>query len=252
MAQRRMFNKSITNSSRFIMMPPTSRLLYYDLGMNADDDGFCEHFVIMKMTDATPDDLRVLQARGLVKVFDDKVLIIQEWKENNYLQKDRYTPSKYLEIYKEELKLLVLNKSLEKQNGQPKDNQMDKKCIQVVNTDKIRLDKIRLDKISIKQNKVLQTNEKEINDLINLFKEVNPSYQRLFGNKTQRSAMERLLNQHGIEKIRWLLEIIPKTNRTKYAPTICTPLELENKLGQLMAFIQKEDGGNNEYKVAKI
>lgn len=112
------------------MMPPTSRLLYYDLGMNADDDGFCEHFTIMKMTDATPDDLRVLQARGLVKVFDDKVLIIQDWKENNYLQKDRYTSSKYLEIYKEELKRLS--------SGRLNDNQMYTKCIQNVNTGKVR------------------------------------------------------------------------------------------------------------------
>ena len=120
------------------MMPPTSRLLYYDLGMNADDDGFCEHFTIMKMTDATPDDLRVLQARGLVKVFDDKVLIIRDWKENNYLQKDRYTPSKYLEIFKEELKQL----SSGKQNVIPNDNQMDKKCIQDVNTGKVRKDKV--------------------------------------------------------------------------------------------------------------
>ena len=81
MATRRMFSKTITSSSSFLMMPPTSRLLYFDLGMNADDDGFCEHFVIMKMTDAKPDDLKVLQAKGFVRVFDDKVLIIREWKE---------------------------------------------------------------------------------------------------------------------------------------------------------------------------
>ena len=79
---------------------PTSRLLYYDLGLSADDDGFCEHYTIMKMTDAKPDDLKVLQAKGFVKVFDDKVLIILDWKENNYIQNDRYTPSKYLKIYK--------------------------------------------------------------------------------------------------------------------------------------------------------
>ena len=58
------------------MMPPFPRLLCYDLGLSADDDGFCEHYQLMKMTDAKPDDLKVLQAKGFDKVFDDKVLII--------------------------------------------------------------------------------------------------------------------------------------------------------------------------------
>ncbi|MCP3683371.1 MAG: hypothetical protein GY861_11840 [bacterium] len=103
MAQRRMFSKSITNSSQFLMMPQSSQNLYFHLGMNADDDGFCEHFTLMRMTESKPDDLKILATKGFVQVFDDKVLIIKHWKENNYLRADRYTASKYLEIYKEEL-----------------------------------------------------------------------------------------------------------------------------------------------------
>lgn len=99
MAQRRMFNKSITNSSKFLKMPMSSRLLYYDLGMNADDDGFVEHFMVLRMTGATMQDLGVLELNGLVKIFDDNVLWIMDWKENNYIQKDRYQPSKYLQMY---------------------------------------------------------------------------------------------------------------------------------------------------------
>ena len=99
MAQRRMFNKSVTNSSKFLKMPVSSRLLYYDLGMNADDDGFVEHFMVLRMTGATQQDLGVLEINGLVKIFDENVLWIKDWKENNYIQKDRYQPSKYLQIY---------------------------------------------------------------------------------------------------------------------------------------------------------
>lgn len=99
MAQRRMFNKTITNSSVFLKMPSSSRLLYYDLGMNADDDGYVEHYMVLKMTGASQQDLGVLEANGLVKVFDENVLWIKDWKENNYIQKDRYVPSKYLAIY---------------------------------------------------------------------------------------------------------------------------------------------------------
>lgn len=131
MAQRRMFSKSITNSSSFLMMPQSSQNLYFHLGMNADDDGFCEHFAIMRMTESKPDDLKVLRARSFVKVFDDKVLVILDWKENNFIRKDRYNPSKYLEIYKEELKLLS--------NGTPL---VDQRLTQV------RLGKVRLGKVN--------------------------------------------------------------------------------------------------------
>lgn len=103
MAQRRMFSKTITNSSQFLMMPSSSQNLYFHLGMNADDDGFCEHFTVMRMTDSKPDDMKILQAKGFVHVFDDRVLVILQWKENNYLRSDRYTPSKYLDIYRQEL-----------------------------------------------------------------------------------------------------------------------------------------------------
>ena len=103
MANRRMFSKTITNSSNFLMMPQSSQNLYFHLGMNADDDGFCEHFTIMRMTESKPDDLKILHSKGFVFVFDDRVLVILDWKENNYLRPDRYNPSKYLELYKNEL-----------------------------------------------------------------------------------------------------------------------------------------------------
>ena len=40
MAERRMFAKTIIDSDAFLDMPVTARLLYYDLAMRADDDGF--------------------------------------------------------------------------------------------------------------------------------------------------------------------------------------------------------------------
>jgi hypothetical protein len=102
--------------------------------MNADDDGFCEHFTVMRMTESKPDDLKVLQAKGFVTIFDDKVLVITDWKENNYLRNDRYTPSKYLEIYKNELERLS--------SGIPL---VDKRYPQV-RLGKVRLGKVRLGK----------------------------------------------------------------------------------------------------------
>ena len=100
MAGRRMFARSVVGSARFLRMPQSSRLLYYDLGMAADDDGVVEAFSVMRMTGASEDDLRVLAARQFVKVMnDDLVSVILDWKKNNQIRKDRYTPT----IYQKEL-----------------------------------------------------------------------------------------------------------------------------------------------------
>ena len=99
MAERRMFSKAVVNSARFLRMPQTSRLLYYDLGMAADDDGVVEAFTVIRTTGAAEDDLRVLASKGFVTVLnDDLVSFITDWSRNNYIQKDRYHPSIYAEL----------------------------------------------------------------------------------------------------------------------------------------------------------
>ena len=81
------------------MMPLSSQCLYFHFGMNADDDGFVEYFGIVRMVGANADDMKVLQAKGFIKVFDELVLLITDWHDNNYIQSDRYFPSKYLNVY---------------------------------------------------------------------------------------------------------------------------------------------------------
>ena len=100
MAQRRMFSKSITNSARFLKLPATARLLYYDLGMDADDDGFVEAFTVLRTTGASEDDLHILSERGFIKICDEELVThINDWEINNQIRKDRYVPS----IYKDRL-----------------------------------------------------------------------------------------------------------------------------------------------------
>ena len=94
-----MFAKSIIGSARFLRMPPTSRLLYYDLGMAADDDGIVEAFSVMRTTGANEDDLRVLASKGFVSVLnEDLVTYISDWTRNNLIKNDRYHPSVYQEL----------------------------------------------------------------------------------------------------------------------------------------------------------
>jgi len=96
MAQRRMFNKTITNNDNFLEMPDSSQNLYFHLSMNADDDGFVDNWkAIMRMTGHKEDDLKVLIAKQFVIPFESGVIVIRHWRLNNYLQKDRINPTNY-------------------------------------------------------------------------------------------------------------------------------------------------------------
>lgn len=100
MAERRMFAKTIIDSDAFIEMPTSTRLLYFDLGMRADDDGFINSpKKIIKMTGASEDDLKILITKNFVIPFETGVVVIKHWRINNYIQKDRYKPT----VYREEM-----------------------------------------------------------------------------------------------------------------------------------------------------
>jgi hypothetical protein len=92
----------------------------------------------------------------------------------------------------------------------------------------------------------------EVNEIIELFKEVNPSYKELFKRKNQRYAVQRLLNELGKEKVMSAISYLPKTNSMNYAPIITTPVQLEEKIGALRAFVQKEMIKINNKKIIKL
>jgi len=85
----------------------------------------------------------------------------------------------------------------------------------------------------------------QVNLFIELFKDVNPSYSKLFVNKTQRGCADRLLKQHGFEKLEKLVKLLAQINQDRYAPVITTPSQLEDKFGQLIAYGQKKQNNNH-------
>ena len=98
MADKRMFAKTIVDSDNFLEMPMSARLLYYDLGMRADDDGFVNSpKKIMRIIGASTDDMNILIARKFIIPFDSGIVVIRHWRINNYLRKDRYTETTYMD-----------------------------------------------------------------------------------------------------------------------------------------------------------
>lgn len=132
MANKRMFSLSVVDTDTFLEMPLSSRLLYYELGMRADDDGFVANWKkILAFTGLKEDDLKVLIAKKYIIPFDSGVIVIRHWRMNNYLQNDRTKPT----IYQNELNELGLDSN--------NVYTMDTTCIHSI--DKNSIDKNRLD-----------------------------------------------------------------------------------------------------------
>ena len=91
MARRRMFSLDIVDSDQFTDLPATARLLYYELGTRADDDGFIGNpKKITKFAECTEEDIKTLIDKGFVYLFDSGSLAIRHWLANNQIRNDRY------------------------------------------------------------------------------------------------------------------------------------------------------------------
>lgn len=98
MADKRMFSSKIINSDAFIEMSPMARILYFNLSLSADDDGFTNSIKReMRITGAKESDLKELVDKKFVIQFDSGVVLIKHWWINNKRQKDRYTETMFTE-----------------------------------------------------------------------------------------------------------------------------------------------------------
>lgn len=98
MAERRMFSKKIIDSDAFMDMPLSTQALYFHLAMRADDDGFVNNpKKIQRMVGGSDDDIKVLIGKRFILCFDSGVIVVKHWRMHNYIQKDRYKPTDYIE-----------------------------------------------------------------------------------------------------------------------------------------------------------
>ena len=94
MAKRRMFSLDVIDTDSFLDMPASTQNLYFHLGMRADDEGFVANpRKITSCVNCSPDDYKLLVAKGYVIPFESGICVIRDWQINNYIRSDRYTPT---------------------------------------------------------------------------------------------------------------------------------------------------------------
>ena len=152
MAERRMFAKSVVLSGPFIRLPAKTQLLYFHLGMQADDEGFVSapEFA-MQGAKASWKDLNLLVKEGFLLKFPSGLLVIRHWHMQNCIKKDRFHPT----VHQEELEQLYLRERVYEQipvwtqNGAEMDTEWNQSGTNL--EPQVRIDKNRKEKDSIYQ-----------------------------------------------------------------------------------------------------
>lgn len=175
MADRRMFSKQIIDSDVFIDLPVGAKLLYYDLGVRADDDGFVNSpRKIMRISGATQEDFDILVEKKFILEFKSGVIAIKHWFIHNNIRKDRYHATNYKE---EKAELSIDENGAYTRTPQPKpektensatknqdlDNQKPEKTENVTTKNAFEPSEVRLGKDSIDKDNNILTRERESN-----------------------------------------------------------------------------------------
>lgn len=144
MAERRMFSKKIVCSDSFLDLSMDAQLLYFHLGMAADDDGFVSNpKAVTRLCGASSDSLNELtDKRFILKFEESNVVLVKHWLINNQLRKDRKTSTTFQSLLCQVM--VKENNSYTERvlgcqsatNCQPNDNQVTTNCQPRLDIDK--------------------------------------------------------------------------------------------------------------------
>ncbi len=94
--------------------------------------------------------------------------------------------------------------------------------------------------ISVIQKKEVEKSEG--NKILDILYKINPMLN--YANRTQRASADRLIQKMGLEKACRTAEAAVAAYGQQFAPTITTPIQLENKLSELISFYKRQQKNN--------
>lgn len=169
-----MFSKDVLMTDDFLDLPPTTKVLYFFLNLEADDDGFVGNpRTVMRFIGSTKDDMKLLVEGNYVLLFDTGVVVVTDWTEHNSIRRDRKKATRFVEEM-QQIALVEGNKYKWLSDVQPSDNQTSTKrqpngCI---GEDSIEEDSIEEGRVvevveSKKKSTATVNNPNDLSDLLN-------------------------------------------------------------------------------------
>jgi hypothetical protein len=238
-----MFSPHIVGSEEFLSMPASSQLLYFHLGMEADDDGFVQPQRTMRVIGSTGDDLKVLLAKRFLLTFESGVVVIKHWLIHNLIQKDRYHPTRF----EEEKKRLYI-----KENKAYTDNPDSvNKMLPEVRLSKDRLElsanaesEMTIEPTDSEGNSLVRGNDKPVRKTTPEMKAVfaifadNPDRFMWKLRAVEREASAILHKEFGIDELSRRYEIVKKYRSDPLCPQINKPSDFLSKMPKMEKFLQ--------------
>lgn len=147
MANKRVFSVRIVRSDAFLDMPISTQNLYFQLNMEADNEGFVGNpKQVQRMVGASGDDLKVLIAKRFVLIFESGVVVIKHWLIHNTLSVEKYGGTSY----QEERKQLIVKENKAYTEVQAQCKHSASKCIAGAST----IERNRIEKKGIEKNRI--------------------------------------------------------------------------------------------------
>lgn len=163
---------------------------------------------------------------------------LRELEENGYLYREKQKTGRVLYILRSQMPQMDirLQKPDAPKGKVPKRQSAER--VTISNTD-IKVIK----NISNKDSKTTVLQASEWRELIDSFKEVNPMYTDFYKNKTERKALEVMVEKFGYTKVLSTIQALEEVTSQKTAPRITKPTELKRDLGKLLIFVKQQQSG---------
>jgi hypothetical protein len=245
--QRRMLSSQIVCSDAFLDMPQTTQLLYFQLVMQGDDDGFVgSPKRVMKMIGANDDDFKILVAKRFLLTFESGVVVIKHWLIHNTIRLDRYHPTQY----QEEKNGLFLKENKAYTEVETIGSHLVAKRLPEAKLSKVNLIESNLIKDKTTSTKVLgETPDKR-----------NPDVQELweygltleFSNTKQhlnRYAITRLLKGRAVNQLKKAAKFSQDIRTEAYAPQVNNWMDLEDKYLKLRDWVARQNNKSTKKSV---
>lgn len=210
MADRRMFSKRVVDSDAFMDMPHSAQLLYFHLGMCADDDGFINGAKgVVRTVSCCDTDLQTLVHKGFIITFESGVVVIAHWRVNNYIQKDRYQET----LCQDEKRALVIEDgkvySLKKESVSKMDTGLDTG----LDTQLGKLGKISIGEDSIGETAdAIASPPAPYSEIVDLFNSTCTRFPKVKNLSDERKkAIRARLRQYSVDDFKSLFEIAEKS-----------------------------------------
>lgn len=207
MARKRMFDYEIIDQDSFLDLPSEAKALYFILGMEADDEGFVAPKKVLRLHGISVDSLKLLIAKDFLIPFESGVVVITDWKRNNYLDKNRIRET----IYLNEKKLLSFDEERIKYVFNGETSNVDAPSVkQMLNES---LTNVKPEENSIEENSIEESRREEKEK----YKKEKPkSSTKLEPKKTQYAEFvfmtedeyQKLIDTYGEDRTKKMIEIL--------------------------------------------